>query len=158
MDDTPEMKRLSALLSSQGFGVLSTEGGGSPYASLVAFAATGDFRELLFATPRGTRKYGNLKKNPRAALLVDDRSNTASDLEHAVAVTAVGAATELSGGAGEERLLVYLERHPRLEEFARDPTSALFTLKVEKYVCAWSFRKITVVEMSDPRSEASDEP
>ncbi len=59
---------------------------------------------------------------------------------------------------GDERLLVYLERHPRLEEFARDPASALFTLKVEKYVCAWSFRKITVVEMSNPRSEASDEP
>jgi nitroimidazol reductase NimA-like FMN-containing flavoprotein (pyridoxamine 5'-phosphate oxidase superfamily) len=147
MDDTPEMKRLSALLSSQGFGVLSTEGGGAPYASLVAFAATGDRGELLFATPRGTRKYGNLKENPRAALLVDDRSNTASDLEHASAVTAVGVATELSGGDGEERLLVYLARHPKLAEFARDPSSALFMLKVEKYVCAWSFQDITVVEM-----------
>jgi hypothetical protein len=46
-----------------------------PYASLMAFAATDDLKRLLFATERNTRKYANLVSNPRAALLVDNRSN-----------------------------------------------------------------------------------
>jgi nitroimidazol reductase NimA-like FMN-containing flavoprotein (pyridoxamine 5'-phosphate oxidase superfamily) len=47
---------LAELFDSQRSAVLATQGGGQPYCSLMAFAATGDLRDLLFATLRATRK------------------------------------------------------------------------------------------------------
>jgi len=54
---------IKQILDSQRLAVLATQGDGSPYGSLVAFAATENMKNLLFATTRTTRKYANLLKN-----------------------------------------------------------------------------------------------
>ena len=86
---------LRDLLMSQQLAVLATHHDGQPYASLVAFVATADLKELLFATSRNTRKFANLTRDSRVSLLVDSRSNRDADIHEAVAVTVIGTAAEV---------------------------------------------------------------
>lgn len=86
---------LRALLSERHVGVLATQSGGQPYASLVAFVADDEMRHLLFATPRPTRKFANLEAEPRVAMLIDSRGNEPEDLHRAAGATAVGSGASL---------------------------------------------------------------
>jgi len=82
------INHLRELFSSQSLAVLATQDRGEPYGNLVAFAATEDLKHLLFATTRATRKYNNLTKNPRIAMVIDNRSNREEDFQRAMAATA----------------------------------------------------------------------
>ena len=87
--DTKEIRSiLNTLFSSQNLAVLSTHTDGQPYASLVAFVASDDLRQIFFATPKTTRKYANLIADSRVAFLIDSRQNEESDLHVAVAARA----------------------------------------------------------------------
>lgn len=147
MSDQDTRKTLAALFRRQRFAVLATARAGEPYANLVAFAATPDLRELLFITPRATRKYENLLREPRVALLVDSRANRAADVRAAVAVTALGRAAEATGPARDAWLALYLKRHPGLRTFAAAPTSTLFRVRVERYVLVDHFQHVVCLEL-----------
>ncbi|MBS3783817.1 MAG: pyridoxamine 5'-phosphate oxidase family protein, partial [Anaerolineae bacterium] len=96
---------LRELFADQRLAVLATrEEGGHPYANLMAFAASDDLKTLLLVTGRATRKYQNLRADPRVALLIDSRSHQVSDIHKAVAVTVLGDAEEVSGSE-RDRLL-----------------------------------------------------
>ncbi len=124
-------KKLKDLFDGQRIGVLSTQKGNRPYASLVAFAATDDFKCFVFATPRTTRKYINIMASTRAALLIDNRSNRASDFRKAMAVTVVGTVRELKK-IGRSRLIkLYKEKHPHLKDFVKSPTCAVMCIDAE---------------------------
>jgi len=118
------------LLTGRRYGVLATAGPNGPHASLVAFAAHDDLARIIFPTPRDTLKYSNLKSEPRAALLVDDRANSADDLERATALTIRGAARELTGRERREAAEVFLARHRSLKSFVDSPECALFTIEI----------------------------
>ena len=93
----PELKqKVSGLMDSQRLAALASEEGGSPYLNLVAFAASFDLKEIYFLTPRKTRKYANLGRNPRAAVMVDNRTDISADLGRGMAVTAQGRVRELT--------------------------------------------------------------
>ena len=134
MAEDPIAETLRQLLCTQRFAVLSTDWQGAPYASLVAFAATEDLREMVFATLRHTRKYENLLANRRAAMLVDNRSNEAADYGESVAATALGLVVELQGLERERLLALYLAKHPHLGTFATAADCALFQVAVGEYV------------------------
>lgn len=123
--------RLKALFDSQHLGVLSTQKRNRPYASLVAFAVTDDLKSFVFATPRTTRKYANLIASSRAALLIDNRSNRASDFRKAMAVTAVGTVRELRKSARNRLIRLYTDKHSGLRNFVRSPTCAVLCLEAE---------------------------
>jgi nitroimidazol reductase NimA-like FMN-containing flavoprotein (pyridoxamine 5'-phosphate oxidase superfamily) len=136
-------KRLATLLDSEKLGVLSTCGGQQPYASLVAFSATEDLAHLVFVTPRPTRKYANLMANARVAILVDNRSRRASDFRRAMAETAVGTVRDLRKTKNSRLVRIYLEKHPRLEDFVRSPTCAVLALRVESYYVVERFQHVS---------------
>lgn len=119
------------LADTQRLAVLCTDERGSPYASLIAFAAAPDLKTLVFATPRPTRKYSNLSENPRVSLLIDDRSNREEDFVEAAAATILGNALEVTGEERESCLALFLGKHPSLSSFARSPDSAVFRIEVE---------------------------
>lgn len=147
---------LKALLDSQRFAVLATHSGGQPYASLMAFAATSDLRELIFATERDTRKYANLCSDARTAVLVDSRSNRSSDIQDAVAVTVIGRAKEAEGDERDHLLRIYLARHPNLESFATSPSCALVRVKVESYRVVSRFQEVQEVRIRQREREAGN--
>jgi len=139
--DIPERVRL--LIEGQRFCVLSTQGQGRPYASLLAFGVSPDLRQLVFATPVTTRKYALLKTSPEAAVLIDSRSR-AGELMAIEAVTALGAAAELSpeSSSYDAAAELYLAKSPQLESFLRAPSCALFSLRVERYLYVARFQDV----------------
>lgn len=90
-----QRKTIANLLSAQKLGVLATLGREYPYQNIVAFATSGDLKNILFATKRSTSKYKNLKSRKRVAIFIDDRSNRETDFQQATGVTALGSALEL---------------------------------------------------------------
>jgi len=139
---------LRTLFLAQPLAVLSTSDEGQPYCSLVAFASTDDAGSLVFATSRSTRKFTNLARDPRVALLIDNRSNEAADFHDATAVTATGRAREVSGGERDVLLKLFLDKHPGLEEFARSPECALVEVRVSFYTVVSRFQQVTTLEIA----------
>jgi nitroimidazol reductase NimA-like FMN-containing flavoprotein (pyridoxamine 5'-phosphate oxidase superfamily) len=146
MIDAVEMQKIvQELLNSQRLAVLATlmsDQLGRPYSNLIAFAATDDLKEILFATTRATRKFKNLAEDPRVSLLMDNRSNQETDFGEASAVTVLGTAEEVMGPEREKYLQLYLQKHPYLEEFVTAPTCALIRVKVEKFIMVTQFQEV----------------
>jgi nitroimidazol reductase NimA-like FMN-containing flavoprotein (pyridoxamine 5'-phosphate oxidase superfamily) len=148
MTDTPEtLAVIRNLLESQNLAVLSTQNHGQPYCNLIALAATGDLKYLLFATTRATRKYANLMADSRVAVLVDNRRNDASDFAAAAAMTALGKAWEVQGAERQQLLAVYLGKHPNLEEFVTSPTCALLRIRVDTYIVVTRFQEVREIQI-----------
>lgn len=130
------------LLSQQYFGVLATAREGAPYTSLVAFNSEPELRHIIVSTNRATRKFANLSTDERVSFMVDDTRNRESDLVEAAAVTAQGKIRELQGEERDRCLATYLERHPRLGDFAAAPSCALLSIEVEKYILVRRFQQV----------------
>ena len=60
------------VLSANRFAVLATVSEGKPHSSFVAYTASGDSLQLIFATYRHTRKYANLKQNNQVSMLIEN--------------------------------------------------------------------------------------
>ena len=140
--ETSLTDKLRRLFDTQRLGVLSTHNRGQPYASLVAFAATDNLRQLIFATPRATRKFSNMTADPRAALLVDSRSNRDADIHEAMAATACGGVEEVPEKERAAYLERYLSKHPHLKDFVLAPSCALFRIRVNTYYLVQQFQKV----------------
>ncbi len=123
-------------LDSQLFAVLATQADGYPYTNLIAFAAADNLRSIIFVTNRNTRKYTNTMAKKQVAVLIDNRTNQASDLNSAVAVTALGAVEEAAGKDKAWLSEVFLARHPGLKTFLQNPDSALMRIAVSDYIIA----------------------
>ena len=134
--------QLQTLFSSRRLAVLATQHEGKPYASLVAFAATDDLKTIIFATTRSTRKFAYLSSNPAVALLIDNRTNEASDFRSAMAVTASGKAVEIIAGKENRFLQLYLAKHPYLKEFVSSPTCGLVKVDVSTYYAVRRFQHV----------------
>lgn len=140
--ENPFREKLQELLMSQRLAVLSTHHEGQPYTSLVAFAAPANLSPIVFATPRTTRKFHNLKKDHRVALLVDNRSNSEKDFHETTAATAIGVAQEVHEKESPELYDLYLAKHPCLEGFVRSQSCAMLQVFVHKYLIVNHFQNV----------------
>jgi len=146
--DAHEAERvLRALLAERHVGVLATQSGGQPYASLVAFVADDEMRHLLFATPRPTRKFANLEAEPRVAMLIDSRGNEPEDLHRAAGATAVGSARELTGEERARAAERFRARHPHMAEFVASPSTALICVSVDTRSVVRRFQTVTELHL-----------
>lgn len=138
--DTEDIVR--NLFDKQKLAVLATQNNGQPYASLVAFVGRDDLKEILFATPRTTRKFANLKADTRVAVLINSSENRLSDFHRAVSVTATGIAEEVLPDERDYFLTEYLERHPHLTDFVHAPSTACVKVTVNRYYMVQNFQKV----------------
>ena len=137
MDNTEELLELvKKVFNSQRFAVLATQSEGQPYSSLIAFAEADNLGSLIFVTSRDTRKYSNIQANRKVAVLVDSRTNQASDLQNAVAITAIGTIEEVAESNRDYLSGIYLSKHPQLSDFLHKPSNALMKVVVTEYVVA----------------------
>ncbi len=127
---------LNPLLMSQYLAVLATYYDGQPYSNLVAFAVTEDLKHMLFVTSKNTRKYENIQKNKKVAMLIDSRRNETSDFKNASAITAIGVTKETKGEERNRLAETYLAKHPYLAEFLNTSDSALISIAVSDYIIA----------------------
>jgi nitroimidazol reductase NimA-like FMN-containing flavoprotein (pyridoxamine 5'-phosphate oxidase superfamily) len=137
MEKPDELSSLiKRIFTSQRFAVLATQSEGQPYGSLIAFAEADNLRSLIFVTSRGTRKYSNSQLNKRVAVLVDSRTNRATDLQSAVAITALGTIEEVVKSKRDHLSRIYLSKHPQLKDFLHKPSNALMNVVVNHYIVA----------------------
>ena len=137
-------QEIRELITSQKLAVLSTVSAEEfPYASLIAFAVSHDLQEIVLATSKATRKFANIKYNPRVSLLVDNRSNKEQDFHDAKAVTVMGFAEEIAHGDTQSQLVsVYLKKHPYLDGFLNSPTTAFIKISVLRYYIVSRFQEV----------------
>ena len=138
---------LENLFKSQNLAVLATHNHGQPYTSLVAFAGSEDLKALYFVTGQATRKYENLMGDPRAAMMIDNRSNAPADIADAMAATATGSVDIISENERIKRLSIYLQKHPHLAEFAKSPSTRLIRLNVFCYYVVNRFQNVVELHM-----------
>lgn len=136
-----------SLLSSQLLAVLGTSGRNGAHSSLVAFASTRNLKHIFFATARATRKYANLKRDPRVSILLDNRTNASGDFRSAVAATVSGRASELRGSAKTTGLRLLSAKHKALKDFVSDNDSALFRVRAQKYSIAFNTQQLAEVRI-----------
>ena len=136
-------ERIRRLVRGQPYAVLSTQGEGQPYASLVAFAMTDDFRAAVFATPMATRKYRLLTGCDRVALLIDNRCTHPNRMMEVEAVTATGRAIRVAQGEDFDRWSrMLLEKHPHLRTFVSSPSVALFRIEIVRFFHVERFQEV----------------
>ena len=143
MDPTEEIRsRLRDLCISQKLAVVATQSEGQPYASLVAFVTSDDLRHIFFVTARTTRKFANLTKDSRVAVLINSSANTESDFHDAVSVTVTGSAGEIEDAEKDNVLGLYLSKHPYLEDFAHAPSCAVIKVATKSYYMVKNFQNV----------------
>ena len=148
MKQADESSVLRKLLTSRYVGVLSTVSvQGQPYPNLVAYAFADDLSQLVFATPKATRKYANLRNSNRVAMLIDNRTNDITDIREAAAATAIGSARELTSTEREPWIGQYVRRHPHLDAFVRADSTAFFCMYVEKYILVTRFQDVVEIDL-----------
>lgn len=133
---------LTEVLSNQNLGVLATTGDEYPHTSLVGFIVTEDFKSIVFATLKQTRKYTNLIKNPKVTVLIDSSKNRTDDFKDAAAVTIFGKASDVTGEDKKEIQAIYLSKFPFLEDFVTDPKCVLVRVNVDKFMIVARFQEI----------------
>lgn len=133
---------IRSLLDSQIQAVLATQHQQQPYTSLMAFKATPDLKQIVFATYRATQKYANLLANPRASLLIDNRCNDCDDYRNAVAISVQGAVREVDRDRHAELLELFAGRHPLLRDFVTAADCALLQMDVECYYMVSRFQNV----------------
>ena len=129
-------KVLRQVVISQRFAVLATQQNERPYTNLVAFAASDNLSHIWFATDSNSQKYRNIKENDKVAILIDSRHNKPSDLVEALAITALGSASEVTRDKIENQQENYLDKHPTLSPFLSRPETALIQVKITDYILA----------------------
>jgi heme iron utilization protein len=138
-------ERVSALNKTCLHAVLATDAAGQPYTSLIAYALTPDMKGVLFATPKATRKYRNILKNPRVSLLIDTTTNTPKDYMKAESVTLLGNARPIRRSKTRTELAaIFLKKHPKLEETIHSRKIALIFIKISKCIHVTKFQSVSV--------------
>lgn len=135
------------LFTTQQLGVLSTMREDGPYMSLVGFVSSDEPGSLFFSTPRATRKYENIRNDPRVALLIDSRTNRAVDFRDSVALTAYGTARELERVERKDVVEAYIKKFPQLEDFVNSPSCGLIKITVSRYSLVRRFQDVVELDM-----------
>jgi len=138
------IEKMLAAFDSLRFAVLATSDKGKPYTSLIAFALTPDHRTLIFATPKATSKYKNIKSEPAVSILLDNRSQDAEDFHSAQAVTLLGTAKEVRTAAQKaEYRQILVNRQPELAAFIEEPGTSLIAVTIRQAVHVARFQKVS---------------
>jgi hypothetical protein len=85
--------------------------------------------------------------DPRAAMMIDNRSNAPADIADAMAATAGGSVDIVSENERIKLLYIYLQKHPHLAEFAKSPSTRLIRLNVCCYYVVNRFQNVVEIHM-----------
>ncbi len=137
--------KLYKLFSSQKLGVLATQDKKNPYTSLVAFACSDNLREIVFATPKATRKFANINSNPNVSFFIDNRTNKSTDFRKGIGVTVLGCVRNIHKNNKLPKL--YLTKHPQLDSFLASKSCVLLCIDVSSYYIVERFQSVTEVNL-----------
>ncbi|MFP3981558.1 MAG: pyridoxamine 5'-phosphate oxidase family protein [Desulfobacterales bacterium] len=118
---------IQSLLRNRRHCVMATAAGNQPYCSLMLYTVNADCTRIFMCTRRNTRKYRNLKENPRVSLLIDSR-----DQPRPRALTVEGVTEAFAGDPERQQVRdVMLTAHPELQALLDSPDAALICIRVK---------------------------
>ena len=126
-------ENIGEILKACRFAVLATESDGQPHTSLIAITPFADYRQLIFATYRNTRKYRNLEHNSKVALLIEGEYVKTRCLKERAVMTIIGLAEDINIIENEAAYLAHLKRHPEMESFILSSDCALIRINARSY-------------------------
>ncbi len=147
VDSSVTRANIALLLNQQRLATLATLSQATPYCNLVAFTHSDDLQTILFSTPRKSTKYANIAHNPNVALLIDSRTESGSDAQAGMAVTALGIVEDLVPQEVEALKSQHAGRHPQFKDFIYSPDCALMQVRVQRYILVSSLRDVSVLEI-----------
>ena len=145
-----DLAALHALLSTERHGVLCTahsRHAGWPFGSLAPYAITAE-REPVFLLSAIAEHTHNLRADPRASLLVQDRRSLDRPLAGA-RVALMGTVEVADGETRRDALDCYLARFPDAAEWATAHDFAPYILRVERVRWIRGFGSMGWVERRD---------
>ncbi|MDI6644817.1 MAG: pyridoxamine 5'-phosphate oxidase family protein [Methanobacteriaceae archaeon] len=142
-DDEAIKNNISELLESESFAVLSTQGKGQPYASIIGYSSTPDLKNIVFATSKETRKFSLITESRKVALLVDNRSSVPPIINKICAVTITGQSHILEEATDQGKWAdLLVKKHPYLKEFVQAPSTAVILVDVYRYFYVRRFQEV----------------
>jgi general stress protein 26 len=147
VDSSVIRANIALLLNQQRLATLATLSQATPYCNLVAFTHSDDLQTILFSTPRKSTKYANIARNPNVALLIDSRTQSGSDAQAGMAVTAIGSVVQDSQQELDVLKKLHAARHPQFKDFIYSPDCALMQVRVQRYILVSSLRDVSVLEI-----------
>lgn len=141
--DEKSQDEIKKILLSEPFAVLSTQGEGQPFSSLISYACSDDFKRIIFATPLATRKFDLISRCSKVSILIDTRSTNPESINDINAITVVGDAKiikDIQNNASYETLL--LKAHPYLETFIKATTTCIIAVDVDTYIYVRKFQEV----------------
>ena len=144
---------IEVALQSSRFAVLATESNGQPQTSLIAITPFGNFRQLIFATYRNTRKYRNLVHNSKVAVLIESGDVNMKGLKESVVLTIIGYTEEISKEENKAAYQAHLKRHPEMESFMLSSDCALILVFGQSYQVVYGIDDIRWITAEDLYSE-----
>jgi len=131
------------ILEIESFAVLSTQGEGQPYSSLISYAYSEDLKKIIFATPSDTRKFNLISKSDKVSVLVDTRSTNPASINEINAITITGQAKIIKD---KEELNFYtnllVSEHPYLDSFVKAPNTEIIVVDVFQYIFVKKFQEV----------------
>lgn len=117
---TPEQKtKILEFLQKQLLTVISTVHDNGPQGAVISFAENENL-ELFFGTFNTTRKYVNIKNNPKVAFVIG------WSLDEVITVQYEGVATELEGEESVAASQKIITKNPGSARFVNDPRQRYF--------------------------------
>ena len=138
------------LLASSRHAMLATlEEGGAPFASLAAVAPEPPRALLLFLSDLAWHTH-NLKRDPRASLLVADlRAHTNVDPLTQARISLLGRAERVHDTNREIAAQTYLAHHPTATAFTSFADFAFYRFSIERVHIVAGFGRIATLNVSD---------
>lgn len=141
-----------ALLRRKPFGVLATSNGTQPHASIVAFAFETTKGVLLFITPKRTKKYAFLARNPAASFVIDARPATSSALARSAAITLHAIVSMIHDDTDDRSRRIFTKKHPSMRHFTLDPAYALCEFRITRATYAKGIETVSKIGVRELRS------
>jgi general stress protein 26 len=148
VDSSVTRANIALLLNQQQLATLATMSQESPYCNLVAFTPSDDLRTIFFSTPTASTKYANIVRNPSVALLIDSRTESGSDAQTGMAVTALGSVVQDVQQDVDALKGLHAGRHEQFRDFIYSPDCVLVQIRVQRYILVSSLRDVAVLEIS----------
>jgi len=141
--DEAIQSEIKNILLSESFAVLSTQGDGQPFSSLITYACSEDFKKIIFATPLATKKFDLISKCSKVSIMVDTRSSNPESINDINAITISGDALIAEDNQDKTLYLSLLVKtHPYLESFVNAPTTGIISVNVEQYLYVRKFQEV----------------
>jgi nitroimidazol reductase NimA-like FMN-containing flavoprotein (pyridoxamine 5'-phosphate oxidase superfamily) len=129
------LEKMKALLRENSLCVLATCSENMPHCSLMTYITDEQAEAIHTVTLNTSRKYRNIRQNPRVSLLVDTRLKDGSEAGDIKALTISGVSSFVSDETERVAILTRIgQNHPQLRDLVLHPDAEVITIEVECFL------------------------